>query len=661
MELIASLLLLGFACATLAGAARYLLRQRHESKAASGRSTAFQRSKPLGKGVAIGIGLREAGAAGAAVLLLAPLLAGALLPLPVMLGLGFVTAAAGLLQVLRLGWLRLAWPVAGALLVYGCAGIVRVNSPPDAVVLGSYSLALTGLALLLTWEAAQHTARELQVREQRHHRAAWALGLLLALGAVLLAAGFALRSGHAPASIAALLAALAGIVTAGCMRPGLAPLALPAGLVAALLLAAWPTAPGILLDLNQISAAAAFGLICSVGGGVMAVGSRAHVWGAVLAGFGPLLALAIVTPAGVSHLSHPWWGLCAIALSGLNLLAFARSPRPHRARDREVFGYAAAVAMLAGLTWAGVLTFASPAAVSALAAAILGLRLASPALRNSAGVLAVAAALAGVNRLAGGSWSDWLLAGISLADALLAAVAVWLASRVLGATRMLGAERAAEAAVIVLALCGLLSLAWLPPSLLGGDQTLAFLGLQAFALLSGAGMLARLPPRGLSAATRLWGERALFGLAAVYTGLATLSVVNPWWGMQPPPVPGWPILNPLLAGYLAPGVMFGLYARLKRSQDSPKLAAVASGVSAGLIGLWGLLEARRFLTGEVLARNPEAMPLMSLLGAATAIALSCAIVALVFGPPVFEADRMRRLLPKSAQARDIDPNLAPPA
>jgi len=614
----------------------------------------------VGKGVSAGLEVRALGAIGLAVALLLPLLAGGLLPLAITLGVGLLAGLAGLVLTLRSGAPRLAWPFAAVLLLYGCVGLARAHDASGVLATALFALGLGGLGLATAWLPAEEPAASL-LATQGATREAWLLGATVTLTGAGLAGALTVVTGYAAAGVAAVLATLAGTAVAGRLRPGLAPLALPLAALAALLIAAWPTPAGVVRDLDQIVAAAGLGLIASTIGGATAAAPRAHVWGAVLAGFGPLAALVAVTPPGVASLAHPWWGAAGLMLAGLNLVAFACSPLRRRPIDREVFACAAAAALLAGLLWLGALAWAVPAAFAAWLTAAAGLRLQSAALRNGAGALAAAAGLAALLRLA--TSAEPLARAASAADAAFAAGLLWFAARILAAARAQQAERASESALVVLAVCALLHagegiLPWLPAA--EGERVLYQLGLHAAALLGAATVLALAPVSLLSATSRKWAEISLLAAAGLYMGFATLSVFNPWWGMRPADVPGWPLLNPLLAGYLAPGLAFSLYARLKRSQETMDLASAAAGVGAGLIGLWGLLEARRFLTGAALARNPEAMPLASLAGAGAAIALACAIVALLFGPPLRrESVRLAALWPKPR--RPVDPNLAPPA
>lgn len=654
MELIATILVLGFAIALLAGAGRFLWRARQEQPATASAGAA---PMPVGKGLAAGLGWREITAAVAAVALVSPLLGGAMIPLPVLLGGGLAVGGVGILLLLG-RWSRLAWPLAAALLTYGAFGLARLSDAADAPALGLFLGALVMLGLSLAWEPGAQSISELW--RTARGRESWGLGLLLLLGSGGLICGLVLATDGGWAALATLFLIWTAVIGAAHWRPGLAAAPLALAACAAAMIALWAS-PANIAESRLVFTALGLGLMAGAGGALLAMRPRGAAFGAALAGFGPLAILLAAASAGSPGLSDLRWGLAALALCALNLVGSIVSPVGRRRLDRELFLYAATAALITALLWLGGLSLAAPATLAALLAASGGLRLHSPALRHAAALLAAAAGLAAIARLgARGAWAAELGAVL---DALLAVLALWYATRLLGAARSTALERVGEAAMIVVLLCGQLHLAsaglqFAPDP---AQQALLQMGLQGLVFAGSTLLLASLPDQALSAATRKWAELGLLAAAALYLGMAGVSVLNPWWGMQPAAAPGWPLLNTLMAGYLLPGLVFALYARLKQRQQAHAPAGVAAGLGAGLLGLWGVLEARRFLTGPILSGELQTAGMLQIMGSIAALALAMGLLWVLFAQSR-PLDAVRRVRPPSHSDRRpaLDPNLAPP-
>ncbi len=156
-----------------------------------------------------------------------------------------------------------------------------------------------------------------------------------------------------------------------------------------------------------------------------------------------------------------------------------------------------------------------------------------------------------------------------------------------------------------------------------GLDALAHNALRALLLLgAGVAIVVRgAPGEGLVA--RWSGEvLILAGLALALVGSGL--VLNPWWGVDPTPVQGVPLLNSLLLSFAAPAVLALVPAsQLKqRTRWAEDLCRAASGC---LALIWAVLEIRRTFRGEVLdqgAMMPVEAALYALLALFGAIALT---------------------------------------
>jgi hypothetical protein len=604
---------------------------------------------PVGKGLHAGLGV--------AAVLAAALLLGNLAPLFLKHGLGpgsalalqLAAAGASVLALLHLGALRPLWLVFALLGVHGLDfALSRALTAPGGVgALGAYVLGVAALAGAANW------------RGTHMGRAAALLGPSLfgfvVAGACALAGVFA--GGHAPAALASLLALAAGAAVLGLLQPRLAIAAPLLALAAAAAIWLWPLPEAVVFDPQAARVAAGLAMITSLTGLGLIVTRRAAGVGAVLAGFGPLAALLAVSPLGTASLAHPWWGLAALVAAVQSGLAFL-SASPAELLARRILAAGAAAGLVVSVALLGGLAWAVPAAAGALLLAGLGRRPGGAPLRAAAALPALAATGAGLGGLAGASAGPAVLP--LAADAAAAFLLLMLAARALPRDGAKLARTLLEFAGVVLSLTALLALANAAVGQLAagaGETGLYRTGAHCLALIAAAVTLAHAPQAWLSPQTRRWAQNAILAGAGVYVLLATLSVVNPWWGMSPQPVPGAVVFNPLLAGYLAPALAFGLYARVLPRAKPRLQRRWTQGMAALLALLWGVLEARRLGAGPDLAAGvPSWSPEALLLAGLILLAAGVAAALLLLGAP--GTARLARL----ARARQAgsDPNLSPP-
>ena len=85
--------------------------------------------------------------------------------------------------------------------------------------------------------------------------------------------------------------------------------------------------------------------------------------------------------------------------------------------------------------------------------------------------------------------------------------------------------------------------------------SLAEAGAHASVWLFAGLLLILCPDRGAQSVRRI-AAGALFALACILMAGWVFAGRNPWWGAEAQPAPGWPALNPLALGYLAPALAF---------------------------------------------------------------------------------------------------------
>lgn len=535
-------------------------------------------------------------------------------PWPLALYLAAVIASLAVVALLR-RWAWLAWLALLAGTLWAALLLTTPETRAAPAALGLVLLALGGAGLGL-----------LAAPAGRGLRLAGGLGLVLAC---LLELALLIATDHAAGGVASLaLLALAAVALA-LARPGerwvgafLAAVTLAAaGLVAT----GSGAVPGIDEPLSHLRdpsvalepafwlapegrpVALALALVAGLwaGLGLLAAGRTPHpgFW-AALAGFVPLAALAIAYARLEGLAVSPPWSGAALALALLLTLA-ARRAAGRPALETALAAYAVAAAGAVGLGLAIALEEAwLTTALALLVAAIawVGARLALPALRLPAAVLALVvlartlleARLVGPAAPLGAILAAHLLPLLSfLAAARLfrrveppplagledllqgQAVLLWLLLATDLLRRATGAETAQD----------LLRLPMLAPS------TLVWLATPLLLWRLGAGEGAR--------ALRLAGHVVLAGGLLQLAGLVLDT--NPLWTGEP--VGPWPLLDMLLPAYLLPAlILLRIALRAGRGPAEPpaRLARPAAGLALALALLWLTLEVRRAFQGPVL-------------------------------------------------------------
>jgi hypothetical protein len=337
---------------------------------------------------------------------------------------------------------------------------------------------------------------------------------------------------------------------------------------------------------------------------------------ALVAGFGAagaaLLALMAATTRADWHGPAAWTALAlGSGLLGAGAWAISRQVA-NPAQDRGVdFWLMGSTALAALVVEAALAEAARPLAHGTLAGAY-----AYAAARldwRGLGLAAVGVALVALVSALAHADDGWL----SLFGATAGAALIWVGSRASNADR--GPTTWLTSAAGLIALVVLFSLlAWavraadLDGLVHNGLRSLLLMGLGIAIIVRGA--------RNEGAVARWSGETLVTAglvLALVGSGL----VVNPWWGFDPAPVRGAPLLNPLLLGFAAPAALsFAAAARLKqRTRWAEELCRAAG---AGLALMWAVLEIRRSFHGEALSQGG----IMAVEAAVFALlALGCAV------------------------------------
>lgn len=488
-------------------------------------------------------------------------------------------------------WLRLAFAIA---LCWGGYDAWSAASVDESISTSIFLVALAALFIAHSWNDARAPVRPIGDPRRRAPLLLTLAGL--ATSAALLAVLAARHPLFAPVGAAALAALILGAATASAWRQGFAPLPLLSCAIAALSIVLWPGASEdlrILVLMAGVLAGAS-----ALGGAIML--ARREDEGAALIALAPL-ALAIAAQARAEPALEPWmWAASAASMAALCILALAalRKPLPLAS---EIFAAGAALALVAAMG------FAAPApwpplivalAVPAICGAFVQLRL--DGLRYAAAILGVFLLLQlFAPQLAAASMAMRIIIYIVAIAALfagaqiLARIETQFEAQALLATSMLAA-----AAALSVETHRAFQLA-------APDFRLLELGAHVLLWLGLAAILAHrfgAKPSPLIAAV----EGAAFGAAGLYALAAGIVVLNPWWGVQAAPAPGWTGINLLLLAYLGPAALFVIYGRLRERQDLKARAAIALALGLTLALLYVTLELRRLFHGANMTGGPPA-------------------------------------------------------
>ncbi len=320
------------------------------------------------------------------------------------------------------------------------------------------------------------------------------------------------------------------------------------------------------------------------------------------------LASAWEIAAALAFIAAALTGILALAArraGGLRVLGWAAFPLG--------FGAPAALALASGIALPA--PFAATAlALITVAAMAANMRWPSPIWRFDAAVTGALAALSACGAFAIFSLSERDLGGVLAASFGLAApaLAAGLCARLAGQRAPISANVFESGALIagVTALFACVRLAYAPEPY--APIGFAEMGLHASVWLALAALLWARPQRG-AWLVRQWAAGALAAGALIALALGPLLLLNPLWGQDPEPAPGWPIANTLALGFALPALAALAHGVLWRG-DVRSLAGYGAAAICGAV--WGLLEIRRAFHGPALAGPASAVEIASYLGAA---------------------------------------------
>jgi uncharacterized membrane protein len=529
-----------------------------------------------------------------------------------------VTAAALALIKFR-SWRGMVWLAGGGALIWGAVWSLSAFGRADSTIGGLYLVGLAALAGAFGWrEAATRNAvlgADGKPAPDQWREPVFA-GYVVAGVAAFVCVLLAWVLGFPPLLVGCLLALLMGAVVAASLREGYALAPLGAALLS--VLAIWLWRPGLEGPSLLFGFAGFVGLFCSLGGYMMMSRNVEQGPGATLAAIGPVAAL-LTTHLAVGDVEQfkPIWGAAGLTLAGLNAIGLRQAALGVGGLEKVAQaapGPAAAFSLGAALSAVLAALFAFDGIWSATALAILlpvfGLidrRFNLWGLKAASGVVAAIVIWRLVLTLEPLGYS---IGATPIFNPLLfgygAAVAGFLWSarlfdRTAGRddTRLV---QALETGALLLVATGLsMQVRHIANNgnmgadftTLGeaGGHTIVWLAF-AFGLASRFG--AR--PRRLL----FWAEALAFFAALILpAALMSVLILNPWWGMDPAPAPGWPILNVLLIAYGIPAMLFAGYAVLRRSQGLIDRARIAGATAIVLAFVNVTLEIRRIFQGPL--------------------------------------------------------------
>lgn len=499
------------------------------------------------------------------------------------------------------------WLAAAPALFWGVNIAVIGGGGFNVGVGGLYLAGLTALGLFYAWPSA------IALPFPRFWATHWREPMLLGHGIAVVAslALAALLTTHpAPASFAgaALLAYAALGVFAGALRPGLW-LALPlAALTCAVCLAFWPSADSGVVDAPSLAMiSTALALVFSLGGWVAMAQTKDARAGAALAALGPMLifAAAFLRLGGFGGVLV--WATVALVVAALNALCLVQM---RRARSSAAPAFAAGAALAA--TAALAVITPAPYQPLALAASLPLIALidrwrSDPGLRFAAGLVGglLFAGLFLPQLFAASASPPSLLLTLFLPSAGAALVASLVFGRAKPQQGLAAAQSAFALAILVAACCASLAArrAYTAGIIDAPYQSLSEAALHTMIWLGLAAVLAwrfgSRPPLGLLA-LELFGFIGATTHAIIVAGL----LMNPWWGYDPAPAPGWPFFNVIEAAFAAPALLLAVYAWLRQRQQLETRAAIAFVASLALLFVALILEVRRLYHGAAMAIAP---------------------------------------------------------
>lgn len=153
-------------------------------------------------------------------------------------------------------------------------------------------------------------------------------------------------------------------------------------------------------------------------------------------------------------------------------------------------------------------------------------------------------------------------------------------------------ESLSSASIMVVVTALFLALRWFGGN--AGHASLDILSEEALRALTlmAAGFLVLPQPNTQSGFISRWRGHVLMGLGLAYALIDPGLFANPWWGYDPQPISGPPLLDTLLIAFAAPAALaFGAAERLYNHQHNAARIYAASGGALALI--WAVLSLRR--------------------------------------------------------------------
>lgn len=531
----------------------------------------------------------------------------------------FAIAAAAFALAKHRGWLALGWAAAALAVVWGVLWTFVFFLPSGATAASAYLAALVVLAIAFAWDDAGAAVTFSPGAEKRipWSPRAWVgmAGLVAAAGA--LATLSLAAAGAGEAAVHGLIAAVGAACLAATLREGFAPVAVAVAGLALAALAAWPPI-GTGADAQAFAAAAgAFGFVASVGGWLMIARNDAPGPGALIAALAPAGALLAAYLRLGEAIPQPYaWGALALILAAFNGFALDRISKAAGGAARAPGATAAfAAASAACAVMAGAFAFDNVRMAAGLAVLLVPLawldrRLDIPALRFAGVAIgAVTVALLSPIAIVRAPVEATPVLNTLAPTFLIAILSVWAGARLfaLGPAGYLGRVTiflriALVALVLSFGFAEIRHLANAGRMDAPYGSLLEVGGHTAF-LLAVSCLIAWRYGREDRPLLH-WTEMLCFAVALAHTVIAGLGLFAPWWGYAPSPAPGPLLANPLAVAYLAPALLFALYAWL-RARIGPSVRAHAAGGAALVTGVaWLLLETRHAFHPTAMANAP---------------------------------------------------------
>lgn len=494
------------------------------------------------------------------------------------------------------GWREAAWGASLGAVAWGVANLGDAGDLPTATL-----LVASPLAAIIAGLWRRRTTGE---AEPLRHAAAAALVLSVLAAPALWLQGDPSFMMAAAATWAA-LALLAAVVAGWRLEPGFIQSGVYAMAGLAMLLGAFELRNKV--DATWPLAVVILGLVSA---GALAVwrarDDRARLYASVAPAAAAFVLVLLTLGLDADRFAFSWAApaIAAAAIAAVAAWLGRRLETPSTDLSLALWIWSAAAlagrALFAGL----VLEWAAPGA-ALLALACVGLRarlewrgLAAAAVAATTAAL-VAVAVVGVKALEG----DLTVLAMSLAFAL-ATLSVWGASRI-ARTRDAALADALSTGALIIGLMGLFFLLRLRATSDGGNglELLLEVGLGVVLLLATGLMTARGAGQAAGPIGK-WRAQAFMLAGLAYGAFTLLLIFNPFWNKAGLPIKGPPLLDSLLAAYLAPAALLAVAAR--RAVTPLRVPAAVYAGGAILFALtWAVLELRRLFRGPGFAWGPE--------------------------------------------------------